>query len=45
MAAASILEARGFRNFTEIEGGFQEIKKTDLPFINSSNLNNPVCQI
>jgi len=31
MIAASILEARGFRNFTEIEGGFNAIAKTDLP--------------
>ncbi|TDE28442.1 MBL fold metallo-hydrolase [Flavobacterium ranwuense] len=31
MIAASILEARGFRNFTEIEGGFNAISKTDVP--------------
>lgn len=31
MIAASILEARGFRNFTEIEGGFNAIAKTDVP--------------
>lgn len=31
MIAASILEARGFRNFTEIEGGYNAIAKTDLP--------------
>lgn len=31
MIAASILEARGFRNFTEIEGGFNAIAKTNLP--------------
>ena len=31
MIAASILEARGFRNFTEIEGGFNAIAKTALP--------------
>jgi rhodanese-related sulfurtransferase len=31
MIAASILQARGFRNFTEIEGGFNAIAKTDLP--------------
>ena len=31
MIAASILEARGFRNFTEIEGGFNAIAKTSLP--------------
>jgi glyoxylase-like metal-dependent hydrolase (beta-lactamase superfamily II)/rhodanese-related sulfurtransferase len=28
MIAASILQARGFRNFTEIEGGFSAISKT-----------------
>ena len=31
MIAASILQARGFRNFTEIEGGFNAIAKTDVP--------------
>ncbi|WP_312346230.1 MBL fold metallo-hydrolase [Chryseobacterium binzhouense] len=31
MMAASILQARGYRNFTEIEGGFHEISKTELP--------------
>jgi hydroxyacylglutathione hydrolase len=31
MIAASILQARGYRNFTEIEGGFSAISKTDLP--------------
>ena len=31
MIAASILEARGFRNFTEIEGGFNAIAKTAVP--------------
>jgi len=31
MIAASILEARGFRNFTEIEGGFNAISKTTVP--------------
>ncbi len=31
MMAASILQARGYRNFTEIEGGFNEISKTELP--------------
>lgn len=31
MIAASILEARGYRNFTEIEGGFGAISKTDVP--------------
>jgi hypothetical protein len=27
MMAASILQARGFRNFTEVEGGFNAITK------------------
>ena len=31
MIAASILQARGFRNFSEIEGGFNAITKTDVP--------------
>ena len=31
MIAASILEARGFRNFSEIEGGFNAVAKTNLP--------------
>jgi glyoxylase-like metal-dependent hydrolase (beta-lactamase superfamily II)/rhodanese-related sulfurtransferase len=31
MIAASILQARGFRNFTEIGGGFNEIAKTTVP--------------
>lgn len=31
MIAASILQARGFRNFTEIGGGFNGIAKTDVP--------------
>ena len=31
MIAASILQARGYRNFTEVEGGFTEISKTNLP--------------
>ncbi|MFC4818547.1 MBL fold metallo-hydrolase [Flavobacterium sp. GCM10023249] len=31
MIAASILQARGYRNFTEIEGGFNAIAKTELP--------------
>ena len=34
MMAASILQARGFRNFTEVEGGFNEIAKTDVPKTN-----------
>jgi hydroxyacylglutathione hydrolase len=31
MIAASILQARGFRNFTEIEGGYNAIAKTSIP--------------
>jgi glyoxylase-like metal-dependent hydrolase (beta-lactamase superfamily II)/rhodanese-related sulfurtransferase len=31
MIAASILQARGYRNFTEIEGGFNAIAKTSIP--------------
>jgi hydroxyacylglutathione hydrolase len=31
MIAASILQARGYRNFTEIEGGFAAITNTSLP--------------
>lgn len=31
MIAASILQARGFRNFTEVEGGFTAISKTNIP--------------
>ncbi len=31
MIAASILQARGYRNFTEIEGGFAAIAKTEVP--------------
>ncbi|MWB96060.1 MBL fold metallo-hydrolase [Flavobacterium sp. GA093] len=31
MIAASILQARGFRNFTEIDGGFGAIAKTNIP--------------
>ncbi len=31
MIAASILHARGYRNFTEVEGGFAAISKTDIP--------------
>lgn len=31
MMAASILQARGYRNFTEIEGGFKAIAQTDIP--------------
>ncbi|MCS6934557.1 MAG: MBL fold metallo-hydrolase [Chitinophagales bacterium] len=31
MIAASILQARGYRNFTEIEGGFKAIAQTNVP--------------
>ena len=34
MIAASILQARGYRNFTEVEGGFAAISKTDIPKTN-----------
>jgi hydroxyacylglutathione hydrolase len=34
MIAASILEARGFRNFSEVEGGFNAIAKTTVPKTN-----------
>ncbi|MFZ9611857.1 MAG: MBL fold metallo-hydrolase [Crocinitomicaceae bacterium] len=31
MIAASILQARGYRNFTEVDGGFAAISKTEIP--------------
>ena len=31
MIAASILQARGYRNFSEIEGGYNAIAKTSIP--------------
>jgi len=31
MIASSILRARGYRNFTEVEGGINAIRKTQLP--------------
>lgn len=31
MIAASILQARGYRNFTEVSGGFGAISKTSVP--------------
>lgn len=31
MIAASILNSRGIRNFSEVEGGFNKIKETDIP--------------
>jgi len=31
MMAAGILQARGFRNFTEIKGGFNAVSKTGVP--------------
>jgi glyoxylase-like metal-dependent hydrolase (beta-lactamase superfamily II)/rhodanese-related sulfurtransferase len=34
LIAASILQARGYRNFTEIAGGFSAISKTNLPTSN-----------
>jgi hydroxyacylglutathione hydrolase len=34
MIAASILQARGYRNFTEVEGGFNALAKTSIPTTN-----------
>jgi rhodanese-related sulfurtransferase len=34
MIAASILQARGYRNFSEVEGGFSAIAKTEVPKTN-----------
>lgn len=34
MIASSILQSRGYRNFTEIEGGFNAIKSTKIPVTN-----------
>ena len=34
MVAASILQARGYHNFTEVEGGFAAISKTAVPKTN-----------
>lgn len=34
MIAASILQARGYRNFTEVEGGFSAISQTNVPKTN-----------
>jgi rhodanese-related sulfurtransferase len=34
MIAASILQARGYRNFSEVEGGFKTISQTTLPKTN-----------
>lgn len=31
MIAASILQARGYRNFSEVDGGFNAIAKTNIP--------------
>lgn len=31
MIASSILQARGYRNFTEVEGGFKAIAETNVP--------------
>lgn len=31
MIAASILQSRGYRNFSEVSGGFAEISKTNIP--------------
>jgi hydroxyacylglutathione hydrolase len=37
MIAGSILQARGYRNFTEIEGGFGAIKQTDIAVTDEVN--------
>lgn len=34
MIASSILQARGYRNFTEVEGGFKAIAETNVPKTN-----------
>ncbi len=34
MIAASILQSRGYRNFTEVEGGFKAITETNVPKTN-----------
>jgi hypothetical protein len=34
MMAASILQARGYRNFSEVEGGFNAIANTSVPKTN-----------
>ncbi|RRN77003.1 MBL fold metallo-hydrolase [Pseudoxanthomonas sp. SGD-10] len=36
MIAASILHARGYRNFTEVEGGFNAIAKTNVEQVTSN---------
>ncbi|MFM7726471.1 MAG: rhodanese-like domain-containing protein, partial [Flavobacteriales bacterium] len=33
MIAASILQSRGYRNFSEIEGGYGAISKTNVPIL------------
>ena len=38
MIAASILQARGYRNFSEIEGGFGAISKTNIKIEQSSSV-------
>jgi hydroxyacylglutathione hydrolase len=37
MIAASVLQARGYRNFTEVDGGYNDIRKTDAPRDNKVN--------
>jgi hypothetical protein len=34
MIAASILQSRGYRNFTEVEGGFSAIANFNVPKTN-----------
>lgn len=36
MIAASILQSRGYRNFTEVEGGMNAIKKAGVPVIETA---------
>lgn len=42
MIAASILNAKGIRNFTEVEGGFNGIKQTDIPTTESTCQNKTI---
>ncbi|MBL0308448.1 MAG: MBL fold metallo-hydrolase [Bacteroidetes bacterium] len=37
MIAASILQARGYRNFTEVDGGYKDISKTEVPKSTETN--------
>lgn len=44
MIAASILQSRGYRNFTEVEGGFNAIAKTTLPVTGPACQQNQLCE-